>query len=776
MMASTKFISYKSENRPIATRIRDALRAWGYATWFDQDDIPKGVYFRDAIQAGLESADVVVGILTEAALESREVLTEWDYAFSGKARLLLLRYEDVELPYWLAGVQYIDCTGDETAALEQLRQALITPDTSKYSAESSPEYIQRHGYTKATQIYQPPEDPQDNRAKMLYNVYQTWIQGALRPNLPAGAFDLGLGLKPDAVLRHVDYDDYQLPETGRDIGQIFVDMKGELLILGAPGSGKTILLLQLAEHLLGVAQHDTTKPIPAVFNLSSWGREQKPLAEWLAEELRRGYGVPKQTGEDWVRNGKLTLLLDGLDELAPTADIMHGVDDVAMDEGAVRLRSACIDAINAYRAEHPHVDIAVCSRIKDYDVLQHKLDLNAAILLRELTDQQIAAYLAGDEHAGTRELLQHETTAGGMAKTPFLLTMMKAVYAAIPYKGSPHRQLKLDDQSERQPHLLNEYITGQLNQHEHPKYGRNDTLHYLRWLAWQMVRNKKSVFYIEDLQPDYIINRKNYALITRPVIGLLLGLILGLNSGLLILLVLGLWWGLSVGLFLGLIGGPILFSIIGLIFGLFVGLNTRLNHGLTNIKLIENTKWLWQGELIANSLIFGLSFGVIFGLIVGLSGGLIGALILGLSSMLISGLTAESGLNLRNSPNAGLTLSLKNGVIFGSLGGLIGALFGALFGGLIGGLTDGLLGGLLGGLIGGLIGVLFGGWLPVIEHITLRYILVQEGVIPRWRYDKFLDHCAEAGLLRKIGGGYIFRHRILLEHFAAQYGERSSRI
>jgi len=31
---------------------------------------------------------------------------------------------------------------------------------------------------------------------------------------------------------------------------------------------------------------------------------------------------------------------------------------------------------------------------------------------------------------------------------------------------------------------------------------------------------------------------------------------------------------------------------------------------------------------------------------------------------------------------------------------------------------------------------------------------------------KFLDHCAKLILLKKVGGGYIFIHRMLLEYFA----------
>lgn len=38
-----------------------------------------------------------------------------------------------------------------------------------------------------------------------------------------------------------------------------------------------------------------------------------------------------------------------------------------------------------------------------------------------------------------------------------------------------------------------------------------------------------------------------------------------------------------------------------------------------------------------------------------------------------------------------------------------------------------------------------------------------------WRYVDFLDFAAQRILLRKVGGGYIFIHRMLLDYFAAQY-------
>jgi hypothetical protein len=93
------------------------------------------------------------------------------------------------------------------------------------------------------------------------------------------------------------------------------------------------------------------------------------------------------------------------------------------------------------------------------------------------------------------------------------------------------------------------------------------------------------------------------------------------------------------------------------------------------------------------------------------------------------------------------------------------------------GLSAGLSVGLVGGLIPGLgIGLIFGfavgltvglnrGASAVIKHYVLRLILWWKGYTP-FHFIKFLDYCAKLILLKKVGGGYIFIHRMLLEYFA----------
>lgn len=74
---------------------------------------------------------------------------------------------------------------------------------------------------------------------------------------------------------------------------------------------------------------------------------------------------------------------------------------------------------------------------------------------------------------------------------------------------------------------------------------------------------------------------------------------------------------------------------------------------------------------------------------------------------------------------------------------------------------------LLGSAVG-LIALMRYGVLAVVQHYLLRIILSCRRRMP-WRFARFLDHAAEElRFLQKVGGGYMFVHRYLLEHFAAE--------
>jgi hypothetical protein len=112
---------------------------------------------------------------------------------------------------------------------------------------------------------------------------------------------------------------------------------------------------------------------------------------------------------------------------------------------------------------------------------------------------------------------------------------------------------------------------------------------------------------------------------------------------------------------------------------------------------------------------------------------------------------------IRNTAGGALRLSLAISIPFGLANG-IGY-------GLTMGWAGGIGNGLSAGIAFGITCWLVCGGLACIQHLIVRWLLYRQGVLP-WNYAAFLDYAVERTFLRRIGGGYIFMHRLLLEYVA----------
>ncbi len=604
--------------------------------------------------------------------------------------------------------------------------------------------------------------------KILVNkVEEFWIKGFLKPS--------GQILRPldniEVIPFNID-DSYDTLKQTDIAGQIS-DGK-TLLILGDPGSGKTIALLQLAEKLIEQTQQDITKPIPLVFNLSSWGEKQQPIEEWLIEELKDKYQVPKTWSKAWIKEQQITLLLDGLDEVK------------------ANYRNACVRAINKFIANHLETEIVVCSRVKDYEALAERLLLSSAICIQPLSKQQLLNFLenADDSLLGLKTVIEQDKEIAEFAQTPLILNMM-----CWTYHGCSAEQCLLQFRiaKDRKYNLFESYIKKNLNSEDiEEKYPQAKVLLWLSWLAKIMVKESKIIFLIENLQAS-LLESKRDKLIYRIINFILGGLIVTLSYTLLLLAHGTLNPGESR--FYSNFGQVLSDSLtIGLPFGIIGGIVSSFSM---KIRLYEQMKWSWKTALsnIIREFLLGLICGLFLGLIVGLIGTLtvwllwgedihyaltsgfneaglviiISGVILGLLFSIHGGFSGTELLKQSTLPNQGVWNSNKNSMrisiinvfIWGIVSGLISlfnsdseySLLYSLFVGLFVGMTVGF------------ILWLRSGGATVIKHFNLRQILFYKNQIP-WNYAHFLDHASKLLLMKKVGGGYIFYHRMLMEHFA----------
>ncbi|NTV62606.1 MAG: hypothetical protein HGA65_03585, partial [Oscillochloris sp.] len=159
------------------------------------------------------------------------------------------------------------------------------------------------------------------------------------------------------------------------------------------------------------------------------------------------------------------------------------------------------------------------------------------------------------------------------------------------------------------------------------------------------------------------------------------------------------------------------------------------------------------------------------------TGAAVGAMIATLAGMAVGMRAREVEHETSARPNEGIRRTIRNALWLTALAGplfsLVGLFVGVAFRNanerlelkLMPGLTNIWLTGMSGLLAGSLLAFLAFGGLAALQHVVLRWVLSYTGAAP-WAYADFLDYCVERVLLRRVGGGYIFIHRTLLEYFA----------
>ena len=549
-----------------------------------------------------------------------------------------------------------------------------------------------------------------------------------------------------------------------------------LLILGNPGSGKTITLLQLAHNLIKKAEHNYQDLIPVILNLSSWKGGRQTIFNWIVQEIPDYYyEFNPRIIRKWLREQKILFLLDGLDEVQKN------------------LRNSCVEAINEFQRNY-RTEMVICSRIREYEELESSFRFRAAITIQPLTSQQINNYLNGlNNLSGLQNLVNVDTNLRRLAKSPLMLKLMTVAYKGYRIQDFP----EANSVGERQDQLFNLYITrvfeysrrtGYYSRYKDEvidkKYIPNKII-WLQWLAKQMIFNSRSIFLIEKINLKYLYYKQEKYLYWVILITSILAICF--------LFYLPFGWVTKTK-----INEFALFPILVLIYNCSSG----------EIKLAEKINWSWNITKSDNNIGF---------------------------SQISLEITSQENLQLRQFPNQGIKISAKNSVIYLFIGlvspyiylclikyYVTGILYAAIITYIllfisrseiyllqpisikfreikieiyITVLLSTILIILLGkdfisdpysvvnpiiyffnstennfilGKVVPIIGIYFWlnyGGLATMQHLTLRFILYINNRIP-YNYSDFLDWASDTIILQKVGGGYIFIHRLLMEYFA----------
>ena len=515
---------------------------------------------------------------------------------------------------------------------------------------------------------------------------------------------------------------------------------GRLVIAGAPGSGKTgaavLLVLAALQHRDRVSAEDRVKvPVPVLVTAQDWDPRRLPVREWLTGRLQQTY--PLFAGQRGAANaaglidtGKVTVILDGLDEIA--AD----------------LRPVALQALNqaSFRVVVLSRTAEMASAASQRGVLRGA----AAIELRVIDPATAADYLERFQldplPEGWRDLIGRIRASPASPfiealSSPLALTLIRDTYQS----GDDARELldQCDTIQERVSgvqaaeeitgHLLSRVVPAayapRLGQPP-PRYDLQTAQKALAKIAARMNQDNT-----RDLQ-WWHISRWAPPVPRIIAVGLMVMLVIGLISGLVSGLVLGLQGGLQEGLQQGLIFG--LFG--GPVFGLMAGLaalgtrgppagtgrigrprlrrvftGTSLKFGFMVWLVIGLAAWLvfwlleWSqtGSMVPFENLFLTA--LLIGLVVGSVAGLAGVLAVGLANAFedpdnTSSLSpAASWRNdLRHAMAIGLVVWLVTWLATGLMGGLVFGLTAGLTVGLVIGLVVALIVGFAAGLVAGL--------------------------------------------------------------------------
>lgn len=316
--------------------------------------------------------------------------------------------------------------------------------------------------------------------------------------------------RPWDVEVKVGYQPSTALPPGTEVTDVFDQeaIAGKLLILGAPGAGKTTTLLQLARDLTARAEADAGAPMPVLVNLSSWKEDNQDLARWLEAELKLKYGLRKDVGKRWLDERCLLPLLDGLDELEP------------------KLQEKCVQAINRFQQEYRPEHLVVCCRLAEYQNCNTKLQLNGAIYLRPLTDEKICNYLVGARSPDLWDSIQADTELLELARSPLLLSMITLAYE----ERALQQWQKSSSRQELHQYLFDTYVERMLSREvKSGGYPKEKTLGWLAWLARRLKEQGQPEFLIERLQPAWFQSRTQKWIYHIAVV-LLVALIFGLFS------------------------------------------------------------------------------------------------------------------------------------------------------------------------------------------------------------------------------------------------------
>ncbi|NUP14087.1 MAG: protein kinase [Polyangiaceae bacterium] len=641
------------------------------------------------------------------------------------------------------------------------------------------------------------------RAALLARVREYWIEGVLDR-----AMDGVILVKQSIVVAEAVGDGEAASSGERVIGlsDAFERCGRALVLVGAPGHGKTVNLLRLARQMADRAARPdgSVEAIPVVFTLSAWRTSDTELLGWMCGELAAKYQIPRTAGSRLLSQGALVPLLDGLDDVP------------------LPCRARCVDAIQTFHRAHPAVGIVVTCRTEDHAGLPARLALGGTVELRPLDERDIARQLKAQTQRPLLAALESDPILAELSRTPVLLHVMR-----IGFRDSTSFRGAVANRAEAVYSVFEAYVSAALGgSGRDNRVAGPEVRDALETVARHLTRTGRTVFLLEDTQPDGLTTRGQllaYAFLSRAVVAALfclstvlavglsplenegfettLGFAVALASVSFLVLTAGFGLlgyralarpahppsgrivdfarALALGGVLGGAAGAVIHPIyphpiatvmsleMGIVGSAILSLSRRKCSGSSkDVVPVEMLGWSWRN--IEPRAVVGLALAccalfVFFSWIEVRSTAVYVATAVACVGLGILGHRTRS-LAVRASPNVGIHRTLRNAAAAATMTFAASSL---LFG-----ITYGLYGAFVGLTVATVTGLFLGG-VDAINHYAVRLVLHASGVVP-FEIVSRLDKSVAFGLTRRVGNGYMYMHAMLQRHLAGERGSKHS--
>ena len=540
--------------------------------------------------------------------------------------------------------------------------------------------------------------------------------------------------------------------------QHFLRHRMRLVLLGEPGSGKSLAALRILEH---INKHEVGGRIrlAEAFPLASWGawhvaQPDDSMTEWMANTLALQWGLSLGTARRLVASDVLIPIFDGLDEVEKDA------------------RKSCVLALNSYIAARTDRAFLICCRAKEYQELAPAWvapEDRAELVIQSLELHEILKFLDRIPLGGPWQLLKNEIRAAALSSSPqggqladhfhFLRTPLHLTVALRTYVDDDPHDLLNPDPGQARTHLWEKYLARTLG--ERAPYMLPDAQRWLATMARLMIVDLEGspVFWLHwlhwiDPNESRLRSARRKLGLAGVLVGGLIGALLRMNDIALI--------------FLGYTLPPGYQIAIGAILGGYLGSQVIYN---------QPTRFHWHLwfrpslSLIRNVVTAFLFWGAIAIYVAGPRVGLLTGALIALTMYIAAGggsLVDDKILDSMGSrgPYAILRGAVTSGCIAFFAAYALYVLTSFILRPLVDIDTFNVFWFLFVG-IGALYLGLYKGWDAVIWHFWLRLVLAREKRLP-WRLVDFLRWASlpEREWVFRVGGSYRFRHREFQEFLA----------